>query len=108
MGDPLEFFMMTTFSAFNQLLAMDKSFCIHHQKIKKLLIEIYKAIHDIPGKSLKELFVKRESTISLRSKPELVILSVNTVLKGKKSLRCFGSVTWLQLKLEKIIRFYDL
>ena len=108
MGDPLEFLMMTTFCAFNQLLAMDKSFCIHHQKIKKLLIEIYKAIHDIPGKSLKELFVKRESTISLRSKPELVILSVNTVLKVKKSLRCFGSVIWLQLKLEKIIRFHDL
>ena len=39
---------------------------------KRLLIEIYKAIHDISGKSLKELFVKGENTISLRSKPELV------------------------------------
>ena len=70
-------------STFDQLLAMDKSFCIHHQNILRLLIEIYKALHDISGNSLKELFVKTESTISLRSKPELVIASVNTILKGK-------------------------
>ena len=70
-------------STFDQLLAMDKSFCIHHQNILRLLIEIYKALHDISGNSLKELFVKTESTISLRSKPELVIALVNTILKGK-------------------------
>ena len=66
-----------------------------HQKI---LTEIYKAIHDISGNSLKELYVKRESTISLRSKPErlrskpeLVIPSVNSFLKGKISrLRYFS------------------
>ena len=81
-------------STFDQLLTMDKSFCIHHQNVQKLLIEIYKAIHDVSGNSLKELFVKRESTISLRSNPELVIPSVNTVLKGKNSLRYFGSVIW--------------
>ena len=47
-------------STFDQLLAMDKSFCIHHQNIQRLLIEIYKALHDISGNSLKELFVERE------------------------------------------------
>ena len=40
-------------STFDQLLAMDKSFCIHHQNIQRLLIEIYKALHDISGNSLK-------------------------------------------------------
>ena len=45
-------------STFDQLLAMDKSFCIHHQNIQRLLIEIYKALHDISGNSLKELLVK--------------------------------------------------
>ena len=79
-------------STFDQLLAMGKSFCIHHQNIQRLLIEIYKALHDISGNRLKELFVKRESTISLRSKPELVIPSVNSILKGKISLRYFGYV----------------
>ena len=52
------------------------------------------------GNSLKELFVKRGSTISSRSKPELVILSVNSVLKGKSSLRYFGSVIWNSLPIE--------
>ena len=60
-------------STFDQLLAMDTSFCIHHQNIQRLLIEIYKTLHDISENSLKDFFVKRESTISLRSKPELVI-----------------------------------
>ena len=79
---------------------MDKSFCIHHQNIQIILIEIYKALHDISRKSLKELFVRRESTISLRSKPELVIPSVNSVLKGKNSLKYFGSVIWNSLPIE--------
>ena len=40
-------------STFEQLLAMDKSFSIHHQNIQKLLIEIYKGLHDISGNSVK-------------------------------------------------------
>ena len=79
---------------------MDKSFCIHHQSIQRPLIEIYKALHDISGNKLKELFVRRESTLSLRSKLELVIPSVNSVLKGKNSLRYFGSVIWNSLLIE--------
>ena len=52
------------FSTFHQLLVMDKSFCIHHQNIQRLLIEICIVTH-----------------------------SVNSVLKGKNSLRYFGSLT---------------
>ena len=70
-------------STFDPLLAMGKSFCIHHQNIQRLLTEIYKACHDISWNGLKELFVKRESTIILLYKPELVILSVNSIQKGK-------------------------
>ena len=47
-----------------------------------------------------ELFVKRESTISLRSKSELAIPSVNSVAKGKNSLRYFGSVIWNSLPID--------
>ena len=89
-------------STFDQLLPMDKSFCIHHQNIQRLLIEIYKALHNISENSLKKLFVKRESTASLRSKPELVIPSVNSVLKGKNSLRYFGSVIWNSVPIKII------
>ena len=47
---------------------MDKSFCIHHQNIQRLLIKIYQALYDNLGNSLRELFVRRKSTINLRSK----------------------------------------
>ena len=87
-------------STFHQLLAMDKSFCIHHQNIQRLLIEICKALHDISGNSLKEFIVKRESTINLWSKAELVIPSVNSILKGKNDIRYFGSVIWNSLPIE--------
>ena len=87
-------------STFHQLLAMGKSFRMHHQKMQRLLIEIYKALHDTSGNSLKELLVKRESTISLRSKPELLIPFLNSILKGKNSLRYFGSVIWNSLPVE--------
>ena len=50
--------------------------------------------------SLKELLVKRESTISLWSKPELVIPSMNSTLKGKNSIRYFGSIIWNSLPIE--------
>ena len=79
---------------------MDNSFCIQHQNIQRLLIEIYNALHDNSGNTLEELFVKRESTISLRSKPELVIPSVNSVFKSKNSLKYFGSVIWNSLPNE--------
>ena len=87
-------------SNFHPLLARGKSFCIHHHNIQRFLIEIYKVLHDTNGNNLKELFVKRESTISLRYMPELVIPSVNSILKGKTSLRYFGSIIWNSLPIE--------
>ena len=49
---------------------------------------------------MKELILRRESAINLRSKPELVIPTVNYVPKGKKSLRYFGFVIWNSLPIE--------
>ena len=39
-------------STFDQLLAMDKSFCIHHENIQRLSIETYKALDNISGKRI--------------------------------------------------------
>ena len=74
----LELFMMTrlnfwSITWYGKIMGVDKSFCIHHQNIQRLLTEIYKTLHDNSGNSLKELFVKRESTTNLRYKPGLVI-----------------------------------
>ena len=86
-------------STFEQLLAMDKFFPIYHQSIQRILIEIYKALHD-SGNRLKELFLRRISTKNMRPKPELVIPLVKSVLKGKNSLRYYGSVIWNSLPIE--------
>ena len=46
-----------TVTSFENLLIKDKSFTIHHQNIQLLAIEIYKAIHNLPGGNLNEFFV---------------------------------------------------
>ena len=78
-------------STFNQLLDMDKSFCIHHQN---------KALHDYSGNSSKKIFVRRESTVKLRFKPVIVIPLLNSVLQGKKSLRHLDSIIWNSLPIK--------
>ena len=59
-------------STFDQLLAMDQSFCIHHQNIQRLLTEIY----NVSGNSLKELLVKISITASKHLRKELKILNI--------------------------------
>ena len=46
-------------STFDQLFDIGKSFCIQLHKIQKLYIEVYKAVLDHSGNSLKELFLRR-------------------------------------------------
>ena len=41
-----------TLRLFENLLIKDKSLTIHHQNIQSLMIEIYKAIHNLPGENL--------------------------------------------------------
>ena len=41
-----------TLRLFENLLIKDKSLTIHHQDIQSLVIEIYKAIHNLPGENL--------------------------------------------------------
>ena len=83
-------------STFEQLLINDKSFSIHHQNIHKLMIEIYKKLNDIDN-TYSDIFVRTSHSVNLRSKPDLLIPSVKSVLKGKNSLRYFGSLMWNSL-----------
>ena len=49
---------------------------------------------------MKELFIRRKSTINLRSKSDLVMPSTNSILKGRNFLRYFNSVIWNLLPVE--------
>ena len=55
-------------SNFEQLLTKDNSFCVYHQNIHRFMIELYKIFNNMT---------------SLRSQKDLVISSLNSVLKGK-------------------------
>ena len=79
-------------TSFENLLIKDKSFTIHHQNIQSLANEIYKAIHNLPGRKLSEFFVRNNHIYNLRSESELLLRNVNTAFKGQNSISYFGSV----------------
>ena len=57
--------------------------------------EIYKNFNDLPKITFEGLFfTRRLDNYFLRSRQELIIRKVNTVLKGKNSLRSFGAIIW--------------
>ena len=89
-----------TVTSFENLLIKDKSFTIHHQNIQLLAIEIYKAIHNLPGGNLGEFFVRNNHNYNLRSESELLLPNVNSVFKGQNSISYFGSVIWNSIPFE--------
>ena len=87
-----------TVTSLENLLIKDKSFTIHHQNIQLLAIEIYKAIHNLPGGNLSDFFVRNNNNYNFRSKKS----NVNSVFKGQNSISYFGSVVWnLSFELRK-------
>ena len=87
-------------SSFEQLLIKDRSFCIHHQNIQRLMVEIYKILNNFTNNVHNDLFIRKSHDISLRSQSDLIVPSVNSVYKGKNSLRYLGSITWNSLPIE--------
>ena len=74
-------------ATFEDLLAKDNLFLIHHQNMQTLLIEIYKALHELPGATINELFTQKQTPYSLRKQVEVLIPRINTVLlKGQNSI----------------------
>ena len=69
-------------TSFEKLLIKDKSFTIYHQNIQLLAIEIYQAIHNLPGGSISEIFVRNNHNYNLRYKSELLLPNANTAFKG--------------------------
>ena len=72
-------------SNFEQLLIKDNSFCVYHQNIHRLMIELYIIFNNMT---------------SFRSQKDLGIPSLNKVLKRKNYVRYFGSVIWNSLPHE--------
>jgi len=85
-------------STFDELLEKDGSFTIHHQNIHRLMIEIFSIKHELTESPLKQLLSlnNRHSY----SNADFTIPSVNTVLKGKNSLRYLGPLLWNSMPIE--------
>ena len=62
------------------------------------MIEIYKTLNDIDN-TYSNIFVRISHNVNFRSKPDLLIPSVDSVLKGKHSLRYLGSLMWNSLPI---------
>ena len=58
-----------------------RTFTIHHQNIQSLAIEIYKAIHKLPGGNLSDFLVRNNHNCNLLSESELLLANANTVFK---------------------------
>ena len=81
----------------------DKSFTIHHQNIQSLAIDIYKAIHSLPGGNLTKFFVRNNHNYNLRSGSELLLLkfvNFNTLFKVQKVISYFESEIWNSFPFE--------
>ena len=74
---------------FEQLLKKDKSFSIHERNLQKLATEMYKVKNNLCPKLFQDLFSRRE-----RGKGDFVIPKINTVKRGKETVRYRGPITW--------------
>ena len=92
-----------TITSFENLLIKDKSFTIHHQNIQSLAIEIYKALHNLPGGNFREFFVRNNNNYNILSESELLQPNVNTGFNGQNSISYFELVIWnsISFKLRK-------
>ena len=79
---------------FQELLILDKSFCMHHRNLQKLATEMFKIKHNIAPILLRELFPKYENTHNLRSNRYWQTSNVRTVGFGTETLIFRGQKTW--------------
>ena len=59
-------------------LIKDNYFCVHHQNVHRLMIEIYKIFNNMTN-VYNDFFVRSSHDFSLRSQQDLVISTINSV-----------------------------
>ena len=57
-------------------------------------------MNNLPSGNLGEFFERNNHNHNLRSRSELIVLSINTVSKGQNSISYFGSVIWNSIPAE--------
>ena len=97
--------------SFRELLKLDNSFTIHHQNIQKLVVEIYKCIHDLSPSFMKDIFANSVyDGPELRTDKQFCQPRINTTYKGEESLSYFPKKIWNSLtgeykSIDSLVKF---
>ena len=81
-----------------ELLSIDDSHVIHVRNIQVLMTEIYKTIHNLNPKFMKEIFQVKKCDI--RNNNLIIIPKTYTQSFGQKSISFRGAVLWNNLSLD--------
>ena len=87
-------------TSFEELLEKDKSFTVHQNNIKQLMIEMYKVVHGLASDVMKDIFTPCMHNFNLRSQSDFLLPQIKTVSFGKNSIRYLGPIIWNSLPLE--------
>ena len=72
--------------SFQELLDMDKSFCIHHKNLQRLAIEMYKIKNNLSTTLVQELFPLYENPFNLRDNRSWQTTNIRTEAYGNETL----------------------
>ena len=87
-------------TSFEELLEKDRSFTVHQNNIKQLMIEMYKVVHGLASDVMKDIFTPCMHNFNLRSQSDFLLPQIKTVSFGKNSIRYLGPIIWNSLPLE--------
>ena len=90
----LRFTINDPLSAYNVLLRKCKKNSLFCERIKLMLVEVYKMINNIEPCLLSHLYTLKEQPYNLRNFCVLTLPEFNTVTYGKKSMKYRGAMLW--------------
>ena len=93
--------------SFQELLILDKSFCIHHRNLQKLATEMFKIKNSLSPILMLNLFPSIENVYNFRNEKCWESYNVRTVGYGTETLLFRGKKTW-QLLPDSIKKTYSL
>ena len=77
-------------SSFEELLAMDNSYTVHHRNVQKLAIEMYKVQNDLSPSFMRFIFPASANHYNLRNESAFKTNNIRTVRYGSETISFCG------------------
>ena len=81
-------------SSFEELLAMDNSYTVHHKNLQKLAIEMYKVQNDLSPSFMRFIFPASANHYNLRNESAFKTYNIRTVRYGSETISSCGPKIW--------------